>query len=63
MNTRNINSYDQGVVVKKNIGSYHVRTDSRILACALQAALHKQLIYTASNPNALQPYRQQGENT
>jgi len=52
MNTRNINSYDQGVVVKKNIGSYQIRTGSRILACALSSRLHKQLIYTASNPNA-----------
>ncbi len=52
MNTRNTHPHDQGVVIKKNIGTYHVRTGSGVLSCGLSSRLHKQLIYTASNPNA-----------
>ena len=28
-------THDQGVVVKKNIGTYHVRTDGGVLPCAI----------------------------
>jgi ribosome biogenesis GTPase / thiamine phosphate phosphatase len=44
--------HDQGVVVKKNIGTYHVRTDAGVLPCAISSRLHKQLIFTADNPNS-----------
>ena len=53
MDTRITNLHDQGVVVKKNIGNYHVRTDRGVFSCALSSRLHKQLISTAANPNAL----------
>jgi ribosome biogenesis GTPase / thiamine phosphate phosphatase len=53
MDSSNTTMHDQGVVVKKNIGSYQVRTNGRILPCAISSRLRKQLIYTADNPNAL----------
>jgi ribosome biogenesis GTPase / thiamine phosphate phosphatase len=51
MDISNTRSHDQGVVVKKNIGSYHVRMDGRLLTCAISSQLRKQLIYSGSNPN------------
>jgi ribosome biogenesis GTPase / thiamine phosphate phosphatase len=53
MDTSKTNPHDRGVVVKKNIGNYHVRTDRGVFSCALSSRLHKQLIYTAANPNSL----------
>jgi ribosome biogenesis GTPase / thiamine phosphate phosphatase len=44
--------HDEGIVIKKNIGSYHVRIEAGMLPCTVSARLHKQLIYTSSNPNA-----------
>ena len=52
MNTSITNSHDQGVVVKKNIGTYHVRTDETVLPCGLSSRLRKELIYSATNPNS-----------
>lgn len=52
MNTLNTTPHDQGVVVKKNIGSYQVHTGRGVLSCGLSSRLQKQLIYTANNPNA-----------
>jgi ribosome biogenesis GTPase / thiamine phosphate phosphatase len=53
MDSRNTCIHDQGVVVKKNIGLYHVRANGNVLPCALSPRLRKQLIYAADNPNAL----------
>ena len=44
--------HDQGVVIKKNIGSYLVRIEAGMLTCAISSRLHKQLNYTSNNPNA-----------
>jgi ribosome biogenesis GTPase len=46
-------THDQGVVVKKNIGTYHVRVDGRVLPCALSPRLRKQLIYPIADPTSL----------
>ena len=45
--------HDQGVVIKKNIGTYHVRTDGRVLPCAISPRLRKQLIYPIAAPTSL----------
>jgi ribosome biogenesis GTPase / thiamine phosphate phosphatase len=45
--------HDQGVVIKKNIGTYHVRTSGAVLSCAISSRLRKQLIYATTNPNFL----------
>lgn len=52
MSTESSNPYDQGVVVKKNIGSYHVRVNGQLFSCGLSSRLHKELIYSSTNPNA-----------
>jgi ribosome biogenesis GTPase len=52
MDTSSTYPHDQGVVVKKNIGTYHVRTAAGVLPCAVSSRLHKQLIFTADNPNS-----------
>jgi ribosome biogenesis GTPase len=46
-------SHDQGVVVKKNIGTYHVRVDGRVLLCAISPRLRKQLIYPTADTSSL----------
>ncbi len=51
MNT-DFNAHDQGVVVKKNIGSYIVRVGGRMISCGVSSKLHKELIYSSANPNA-----------
>jgi ribosome biogenesis GTPase len=53
MDSSNTYIHDQGVVVKKNVGLYHVRTNGGVLPCALSACLRRQLIYAADNPNSL----------
>ena len=53
MNVSNSYSHDQGVVVKKNIGIYQVRTKTGILSCAISPRLRKQLIYPNADPNSL----------
>jgi ribosome biogenesis GTPase / thiamine phosphate phosphatase len=45
--------YDQGIVVKKNIGTYHVRTNGQVLPCAISARLRKQLVYPIADPTSL----------
>jgi ribosome biogenesis GTPase / thiamine phosphate phosphatase len=42
-----------GVVVKKNIGKYHVRTDGHVLPCALSSRLQKQMVYPLASPSSL----------
>ena len=46
-----IQPHDQGVVVKKNTGIYHVRVNGRVLPCAISSQLRKNLVYSGSNPN------------
>jgi len=46
-------THDQGVVVKKNIGSYHVRVDGQVLPCAISPRLRKQLIYPTADLSSL----------
>ncbi len=53
MDSSNTYTHDQGVVVKKNTGIYHVRTDGRVLPCAISPRLRKQLIYPIADPNSL----------
>ena len=53
MNTSITYPHDQGVVVKKNIGTYHVRVNGNVLSCGISSKLHKELIYSSTNPNAL----------
>jgi ribosome biogenesis GTPase len=53
MDSGNIYTHDQGVVVKKNLGVYQVRLDGTILPCALSPRLHKQLIYPTADPTSL----------
>jgi ribosome biogenesis GTPase len=53
MDSSKPNIHDQGVVVKKNIGSTHVRANGGVLPCAISPRLRKQLIHTADNPNAV----------
>ncbi|HTX92516.1 MAG TPA: ribosome small subunit-dependent GTPase A [Anaerolineales bacterium] len=44
-------SHDQGIVVRKNVSTCHVRTDGRVLPCAVSSQLRKQLYYSGDNPN------------
>lgn len=53
MDSSNTYLHDQGVVIKKNIGTYHVRLAGRVLPCALSPRLRKQLIYPIADPNSL----------
>ena len=46
------NFHDEGVVVKKNIGAYQVRTKDALLTCAVSSRLHKELVYSSDNPTA-----------
>ena len=52
MNTSNTNSHNQGVVVKKNIGTYQIRINGKVISCAISSRLHKELIYSSANPNS-----------
>jgi ribosome biogenesis GTPase len=49
MSTRENRSPDQGVVMKKNVGSYWVHVDGRIVACTLAVRLRKELVYSSSD--------------
>jgi ribosome biogenesis GTPase / thiamine phosphate phosphatase len=53
MNTRNTNTNEQGVVVRKTVGSYEVNAGGRILSCTLTSLLRKQLIYPIADPTSL----------
>ncbi len=52
MSSRVSFDHDQGVVIKKNIGSYHVRVEGKVIACSISSKLHKELVYSSNNPNA-----------
>lgn len=43
----------QGIVVKKSQGTYFVRNDSRVIACASSSRLRKNLIYPTAAPTSL----------
>ena len=51
MNTSNGSS--QGVVFRKNLGHYTVRTEERDIVCELSTRLRKQLIYPTADPSSL----------
>lgn len=55
MDACNTNTHDQGVVVKKNTGTYHVRSNGQVLPCVLSARLRKQLVYPIADPTSLSP--------
>lgn len=54
----NINSNDQGVVIKKNLGQYHVQSGGKTIPCALSSRLHKQWIYSSAHAQSV-PYTEQ----
>ncbi len=51
MNTSN--GSGQGVVFRKNLGHYTVRTEERDIVCELSTRLRKQLIYPTADPSSL----------
>jgi ribosome biogenesis GTPase / thiamine phosphate phosphatase len=51
MNTSN--GSGQGVVFRKNLGHYTVRTEERDIDCELSTRLRKQLIYPTADPSSL----------
>jgi ribosome biogenesis GTPase len=53
MHPDNSYTHEQGIVVKKNIGLYHVRTDESVLPCAISTRLRKQLVYPLADPSSL----------
>ena len=52
MDSSSTQLHDQGVVVKKNIGTYFVRANGKVLPCSVSSRLHKELIYSSANTNA-----------
>jgi ribosome biogenesis GTPase / thiamine phosphate phosphatase len=52
MNT-NTNQDGQGVVYRKTLGHYTVRTNGRDIDCVLSSLLRKQLIYPIADPTSL----------
>ncbi len=44
--------HGEGVVVKKNIGSYTVRMDGKVITCGVSSKLRKELVYSSDNLNA-----------
>ncbi len=53
MDHRNEYEHDQGVVIKKNIGIYQVRSGERVLPCSLSPRLRKELVYPIADPSSL----------
>jgi ribosome biogenesis GTPase / thiamine phosphate phosphatase len=53
MNISTSYNHDQGVVIKKNLGAYHVRADDGVVMCAISSRLHKQLVYPEADPTSL----------
>jgi len=47
------NRDDIGVVFRKSLGQYTVRTDGRDIDCVLSSLIRKQLIYTTADPTSL----------
>src|SRR5688572_10895071 len=44
---------DIGVVFRKTLGHYSVRTQGREIDCVLSSLIHKQLIYPTADPTSL----------
>lgn len=44
---------DEGVVFRKHIGHYSVRSNGRELECTLSSLLHKNLIYSTADPTSM----------
>ncbi|MBN2146934.1 MAG: ribosome small subunit-dependent GTPase A [Anaerolineales bacterium] len=44
-----------GVVYKKNLGSYLVHTDGKVIPCSISNRLRKRLIYPTADPHSLRP--------
>ena len=44
---------DIGVVFRKTLGHYTVRTNGRELDCTLSSLIHKQLIFPTADPTSL----------
>ncbi|HSK66655.1 MAG TPA: ribosome small subunit-dependent GTPase A, partial [Anaerolineales bacterium] len=44
---------DTGVVFRKHLGHYTVRTHGRELDCTLSSLIHKQLIYSTADPTSM----------
>jgi len=53
-----INSNDQGIVIKKNLGLYHVQSGGITIPCALSSRLHKQWIYSNAHTQSVPPTEQ-----
>ncbi len=53
MDSSKTHIHEQGVVIKKNSGVYHVQTEKHVLPCALSSRLRKELIYPLADPNSL----------
>jgi ribosome biogenesis GTPase / thiamine phosphate phosphatase len=50
---------DTGIVFRKTLGRYIVRTNGREIDCVLSSLIHKQLIYPTADPSSLR-HRVQG---
>ena len=48
-----IYNHRQGVVYKKTIGNYTVRTDGEAITCEISSRLRKELLYPTADPNSL----------
>jgi len=46
-------AHDQGVVVKKNLQSYHVRWDGGLLPCTITSLLRKDFAYSTADPSSM----------
>jgi len=46
-------SLRQGIVFKKNLGQYSIRTEAGVIAGSLSSKLRKQLIYPIADPNSI----------
>jgi ribosome biogenesis GTPase len=55
MDSSNPYLHDQGVVIKKNIGVYYVRSNEGVLPCAISTRLHKKLVYPLADRSSLSP--------
>jgi ribosome biogenesis GTPase len=55
MDSSNTYMHEQGMVIKKNIGVYHVRYNGGVLPCAISTRLRKQLVYPQADPSSLRP--------
>lgn len=51
----NPNNANTGVVFRKNIGTYHVHTNGRVIPCAISSKLRRQLIYPTADPSSIRP--------